>query len=90
MVFGTSDSGAANPARADGTTLLDEIRAGAPFGGGAAPVARARSAAASWGSAGPLSAEDGDTVVRTARRATSASWSRSADRPVGRKIFPER
>ena len=31
VVFGNTDSGVANPAKSDGTTLLDEIWAGAPF-----------------------------------------------------------
>jgi hypothetical protein len=31
VIFGNPDSGVANPAKSDGTTLLDEIWAGAPF-----------------------------------------------------------
>ncbi|BFO19452.1 hypothetical protein SHKM778_58400 [Streptomyces sp. KM77-8] len=72
VIFGTSDSGIANPARPDGTTLLDEIWAGAPFRDKGALVARVRSAVAAWVSAGLLSRSDGDTVVSTAQRATYA------------------
>ncbi|MDT0400935.1 MULTISPECIES: beta-L-arabinofuranosidase domain-containing protein [Streptomyces] len=72
VIFGTSDSGVANPARSDGTTLLDEIWAAAPFRDKGALVARVRSAVDAWVSAGLLSRADGDTVVSTARRATYA------------------
>ncbi|WP_309059938.1 beta-L-arabinofuranosidase domain-containing protein [Streptomyces sp.] len=72
VVFGGSDSGVANPARGDGTTLLDEVWAGAPFAGKDALVARVRSTVRAWVSDGLLSAADGDTVVRTARQATYA------------------
>ena len=73
VVFGTVDSGVANPAKLDGTTLLDEIWAGAPFGTKGALVARVRSTVGSWVSAGLLSPADGDTVVSTARQASYAA-----------------
>ncbi|MET7295101.1 beta-L-arabinofuranosidase domain-containing protein [Streptomyces griseoloalbus] len=72
VIFGMSDSGVANPARGDGTTLLDEIWAGAPFSGKGALVTRVRSTVGAWVSAGLLSRSDGDKVVRTARGATYA------------------
>ncbi|MFC8390240.1 beta-L-arabinofuranosidase domain-containing protein [Streptomyces sp. NPDC057238] len=72
VVFGTSDSGVANPARSDGTTLLDEIWAGAPFRGKGALVTRVRSTVAAWVSEGLLSRADGDKVVSTAQRAAYA------------------
>lgn len=72
VIFGTSDSGVANPARSDGTTLLDEIWAGAPFRGKGALVARVRSTVAAWVSEGLLSRSDGDKVVSTAQRAAYA------------------
>ncbi|MER6625683.1 beta-L-arabinofuranosidase domain-containing protein [Streptomyces sp. NPDC000931] len=72
VIFGTSDSGVANPARGDGTTLLDEIWAGAPFRGKGALVARVRSTVAAWVSEGLLSRADGDKVVSTARKAVYA------------------
>ncbi|CAM5636260.1 glycoside hydrolase family 127 protein [Streptomyces hirsutus] len=72
MIFGTSDSGVANPARSDGVTLLDEIWAGAPFGSRGALVTRVRATVADWVSAGLLGGADGDKVVRTARNASYA------------------
>lgn len=72
VIFGTSDSGVANPARDDGTTLLDEIWAGAPFRGKGALVARVRSTVTAWVSEGLLSRADGDKVVSTARKAVYA------------------
>lgn len=70
VILGDSDSGVANPARSDGTTLLDEIWAGAPFTGKGALVARVRSTVSAWVSAGLLGQADGQTVVRTAQQAT--------------------
>ncbi|MFF6812999.1 beta-L-arabinofuranosidase domain-containing protein [Streptomyces sp. NPDC012403] len=72
VIFGTSDSGVANPARGDGTTLLDEIWAGAPFRGKGALVTRVRSTVAAWVSEGLLSRADGDKVVSTAQQAAYA------------------
>ncbi|AJP00827.1 glycosylase [Streptomyces cyaneogriseus subsp. noncyanogenus] len=72
VVFGGTDSGVANPARPDGTTLLDDIWAGAPFADKGALVARVRSAVDAWRSAGLLGRADGDRVVETARRASYA------------------
>ncbi|MFF6781040.1 beta-L-arabinofuranosidase domain-containing protein [Streptomyces sp. NPDC012510] len=73
VVFGGTDSGVANPAKPDGTTLLDEIWAGAPFADKGALVARVRSTVDSWVSAGLLSQADGQTVVTTAQNATYAA-----------------
>ncbi|MCL8009837.1 beta-L-arabinofuranosidase domain-containing protein [Streptomyces sp. AS02] len=73
VVFGTTDSGVANPAKSDGTTLLDEIWAGAPFADKGALVTRVRSTVNAWVSAGLLSQTDGATVMRTAEQATYAS-----------------
>lgn len=70
VVFGTLDSGVANPVRADGTSLLDEVWAGAPFRDRAALVTRVRSTVDAWIAAGLLDAADGRTVVTTAERAT--------------------
>ncbi|MGC9535923.1 beta-L-arabinofuranosidase domain-containing protein [Streptomyces sp. UG1] len=72
VIFGNTDSGVANPAKSDGTTLLDEIWAGAPFAAKGALVTRVRSTVNAWVSAGLLSQADGQTVVRTAQRATYA------------------
>ncbi|MEV6997173.1 beta-L-arabinofuranosidase domain-containing protein [Streptomyces sp. NPDC093982] len=73
VIFGNSDSGVANPAKSDGTTLLDEIWAGAPFGSKGALVSRVRSTVNAWVTAGLLSQAGGQTVVRTAEQATYAS-----------------
>ncbi|MGW0583332.1 beta-L-arabinofuranosidase domain-containing protein, partial [Streptomyces sp. NPDC002920] len=70
VVFGNSDSGVANPAKADGTTLLDEVWAGAPFASKTALVARVRTVVDAWVAAGLLGQADGVTVVSTARGAT--------------------
>jgi DUF1680 family protein len=73
VYFGGTDSGVANPAKSDGTTLLDEIWAGAPFTNKGALVARVQSTVNSWVSAGLLSQADGQRVVTTARNATYAA-----------------
>ncbi|MFH8484414.1 beta-L-arabinofuranosidase domain-containing protein [Streptomyces longisporoflavus] len=70
VVFGTTDSGVANPQAPDGTTLLDDIWSAAPFTDKNALVARARAVVDAWVAAGRLSAADGTKVVSTARRAT--------------------
>ncbi|MET9685617.1 beta-L-arabinofuranosidase domain-containing protein [Streptomyces coeruleorubidus] len=70
VVFGGRDSGVANPAKPDGTTLLDEIWAGAPFRNKGALVARVRSTVDAWLAAGLLSRADGDKVVSTAGAAS--------------------
>ncbi|MCT9083215.1 beta-L-arabinofuranosidase domain-containing protein [Streptomyces fulvoviolaceus] len=72
VVFGTTDSGVANPVKADGTSLLDEIWAGAPFGSKRALVSRVRSTVSAWVAAGLLGQSDGQTVVSTAEKATYA------------------
>ncbi|MFJ9582555.1 beta-L-arabinofuranosidase domain-containing protein [Streptomyces acidicola] len=69
VVFGNTDSQVANPAKPDGTTLLDEIWAGAPFANKGALVTRVRSTVNSWVSAGLLSQADGQKVLTTAQNA---------------------
>ncbi|MBE4734804.1 beta-L-arabinofuranosidase domain-containing protein [Streptomyces caniscabiei] len=73
VVLGGTDSGVANPAKSDGTTLLDEIWAGAPFADKGALVARVQSAVGSWVSAGLLSQADSQKVVTTAQNASYAA-----------------
>ncbi|MFE9438707.1 beta-L-arabinofuranosidase domain-containing protein [Streptomyces sp. NPDC006602] len=73
VVFATVDSGVANPAKADGTTLLDEIWAAAPFRDKGALVSRVRSVVDAWVSAELLARADGDNVVSTARKASFAA-----------------
>lgn len=70
LVFGNTDSGVTNPTGANGTTLLDEIWAGAPFSGKSALVSRVQSVVNAWVSAGLLSAADGQRVVSTAQNAS--------------------
>ncbi|MGW4539345.1 beta-L-arabinofuranosidase domain-containing protein [Streptomyces chartreusis] len=72
VVLGNSDSGVTNPAQSDGTTLLDEIWAGAPFTGKGALVSRVRSTVNAWVGAGLLGQADGQAVIRTAQQATYA------------------
>ncbi|MEV2232714.1 beta-L-arabinofuranosidase domain-containing protein [Streptomyces phaeochromogenes] len=73
VVFGTTDSGVTNPARSDGSTLLDEIWAGAPFSTKSALVSRVQSTVNSWVSAGLLAQADGQKVVTTAQNASYVS-----------------
>jgi DUF1680 family protein len=73
VVFGGVDSGVANPVTSDGTSLLDEIWAGAPFATKNALVARVQSTVSAWVAAGLLTQANGRTVVSTAQQATYAS-----------------
>ncbi|KOG30101.1 hypothetical protein ADK37_35595 [Streptomyces resistomycificus] len=73
VVFGNTDSQVANPAKTDGTTLLDEIWAGAPFSDKNALVTRVQSTVNSWVAAGRLTQADGQKVVTTAQNATYAA-----------------
>ncbi|QNP68970.1 glycoside hydrolase family 127 protein [Streptomyces roseirectus] len=73
VVFGGVDSGVANPVKTNGSSLLDEVWAGAPFADRAALVARVRTVVASWVAGGLLGASDGDAVVATAQRAVYVS-----------------
>ncbi|PSM42713.1 glycosylase [Streptomyces dioscori] len=73
VVLGATDSGVTNPARSDGTTLLDEIWSAAPFTGKAALVAHVQNTVTSWVAAGLLSRPDGEKVVTTAQNASYVS-----------------
>ncbi|MEU3664085.1 beta-L-arabinofuranosidase domain-containing protein [Streptomyces sp. NPDC032940] len=73
VVFGGTDSGVANPARSDGTTLLDDIWAAAPFASKNALVTHVQSTVNTWVSGGLLGQADAQKVVTTARNATYAS-----------------
>ena len=72
VAFGGTDSGVANPAKSDGTTLLDEIWAGAPFAGKPALVKKVKDTVDAWVGGGLLPAADGATVLATARKARYA------------------
>lgn len=69
VVFGNQASGVANPVKAGGSSLLDEVWAGAPFASKAALVAKVRSVVDTWVAAGTLSSADGATITATAQRA---------------------
>ncbi|MGJ5892747.1 glycosylase [Streptomyces sp. V2] len=73
VVFGGVDSGVANPVRGGGSSLLDEVWAGAPFRDKGALVERVREVVASWVAGGLLGASDGEVIVATAQRATYVS-----------------
>ncbi|MBE8470614.1 beta-L-arabinofuranosidase domain-containing protein [Streptomyces justiciae] len=73
VVFGNLDSGVANPAKSDGTTLLDDIWAGAPFASKSALVAKVTSTVNAWVSAGLLTQANGQVVINTAGQATYVS-----------------
>ena len=73
VVFGGTDSGIANPARDDGTTLHDAIWAAAPYRTKGALVKHVRSTVDAWVAAGLLGAADGRGVVDAAKKADYAS-----------------
>ncbi|KOG34589.1 hypothetical protein ADK37_18910 [Streptomyces resistomycificus] len=73
VCFGTLDSGVVNPAKPDGTTLLDEIWSAAPFRSKGTLVSRVRAVVDTWVSAGLLTRADGAKVVSTAGSATYAA-----------------
>ncbi|NUP40155.1 MAG: hypothetical protein HOY76_24855 [Streptomyces sp.] len=70
VVFGGTSSGVANPVKPDGTTLLDEIWAAAPFATKAGLVRQVAATVDTWVTAGLLGRAEGQAVVRTAREAS--------------------
>ncbi|GHI09589.1 glycosylase [Streptomyces cellostaticus] len=72
VVFGGLDSRVANPARTDGTTLLDAVWAAAPFRSKGALIAQVRDVVDAWVADGLLGRADGEAVVRTAGTASYA------------------
>jgi hypothetical protein len=69
IVFASLDSGVANPARADGTTVMDAIWAGAPFRNGAEFVGHVRTVTNGWVTDGLLTTTERTRVVETAKGA---------------------
>ena len=67
MVFGNVDSGVANPAKGDGTTLLDEIWAAALFRIRYRLIDQVKLMTENWKATGLLGAVDVKKVVNTAR-----------------------
>ncbi|NHC15560.1 beta-L-arabinofuranosidase domain-containing protein [Motilibacter deserti] len=80
VVLGSVDSGVANPARADRTTLLDDVWSGAPFAHKPAFLQRLASVTDSWVGAGLLAAADRDRVLEAGRRAAfTTAYAEAAD-----------
>jgi DUF1680 family protein len=69
IVFGTVDSGVANPKRDDGVTFLDAVWGGAPFADHERFVAAVDSVATEWRTAGKLTSADQSAIVQAARHA---------------------
>ncbi|WP_330275946.1 glycoside hydrolase family 127 protein [Lentzea sp. NBC_00516] len=69
IMFAGVDSGVANPVRADGSTLLDEVWVAAPFSAKNVFVDRVNAVARRWVGEGLMSVADHDGVIRTARNA---------------------
>ncbi|MCW6009335.1 glycoside hydrolase family 127 protein [Micromonospora sp. CPCC 205371] len=69
VVFAGLDSGVANPARADGTTLLDDVWAEAPFRTQHALIVRVKAVVETWQALGALTEQDAQRIINTARRA---------------------
>lgn len=69
VVFGNHDSGVANPAKPDGTTLLDEIWAAAPFPTRAAFLTKVTKTVNAWVTVALLTSTDATRILTTARAA---------------------
>jgi hypothetical protein len=68
-VFGTIDSGVANPVRDDGLTLLDAVWDQAPFGSHADFVAAVGRVTAEWQGSGQLTEGQAGAIVAAAEGA---------------------
>jgi hypothetical protein len=69
VVFGGVDSGVANPARADKTTLLDGVWQSAPFANKPELLRRVTQVTDAWVTEGALTRPDADRIYRAAQRA---------------------
>jgi DUF1680 family protein len=69
IVFGSIDSGVANPTRENGLTLLDELWSRAPFTTHPQFVAAVTTLAGAWQQAGRLSTQDGTAIIAAAAKA---------------------
>ncbi|MDQ1593524.1 MAG: uncharacterized protein QOH40_80, partial [Arthrobacter pascens] len=69
VVFGGVDSGAANPARANKTTLLDDVWEAAPFANKPELLQRVAKVTGSWSADGALTQADADRIYKAAQRA---------------------
>jgi hypothetical protein len=73
VVFGGVDSGVANPARANKTTLLDDVWQSAPFANKPELLRRVTQVTEAWVSEGSLSRADADRIYGGAQRAAFGS-----------------
>lgn len=73
VVFGGVDAGVANPARANKTTLLDDVWQAAPFANKPELLRRVTQVTDAWISEGPLSRADADRIYSAAQRAAFGS-----------------
>jgi hypothetical protein len=73
VVFGGVNSGVANPARANKTTLLDDIWQSAPFANKPELLRRVTQVTDAWVSEGSLSRADADRIYSAAQRAAFGS-----------------
>jgi uncharacterized protein len=69
IAFAGVETGIANTARDDGTTVLDAVWSSAPFATSAQFVRRVEAVTGEWRAAGKLSAADAATISQSARRA---------------------
>ncbi|WP_395400810.1 beta-L-arabinofuranosidase domain-containing protein [Arthrobacter sp. UC242_113] len=69
VVFGGVDSGVANPARGDKTTLLDDVWQSAPFANKPELLRRVTQVADAWVAEGSLTRPDADRIYKAAQRA---------------------
>jgi uncharacterized protein len=69
IVFAGVDSGAANPARADGTSFLDDVWSAAPFADRDAFLDRVQTTSAAWVAERLMSARDRQKVLVASARA---------------------
>jgi DUF1680 family protein len=72
VVFGSVDSGVANPKRDDGVTFLDAVWSGAPFANHGQFVAAVERTAGEFVTAGKLTPANQAMIVQAARRAEGA------------------
>jgi DUF1680 family protein len=79
VVFGGTDSGVANPARTNKTTLLDDVWQSAPFANKPELLLRVTRVADVWVSERLLSRADADRLYGAAQRAAFASPEREID-----------
>ena len=73
VVFGGVDSGVANPARADKTTLLDNVWQSAPFANKPELLRRVTQVTGAWVAEGSLTRPEADRIYKAAQHAAFGS-----------------